>query len=205
MPADPVFTDPWDQRFASPHYLYGQAPNAFLADMARHLPTGAQVLLPGDGEGRNAAHLAGLGHQVLSVDRSVVGLQKARQLAESRGHAIQTAHADLAHWTWPRQRFDAVFSIFLHLPSALRAPIHAQMVEAMKPGGLLVLEAFRPEQIPLSSGGPKDVDLLYTVADLRTDFAVLRDLRVEAVEATLDEGPLHQGQAALVRVVGRKQ
>jgi len=204
MPTDPVFTDPWDQRFASPHYLYGQAPNAFLADMARHLPADAQVFLPGDGEGRNAAHLAGLGHQVLSVDRSMVGLQKARKLAESLGHTIQTEQADLTLWNWPQQRFDAIFSIFLHLPSAQRGHVHARMVDALKPGGLLVLEAFRTEQITLSSGGPKDADLLYTVADLRADFAALRDVQVEAVEALLDEGPLHQGQAALVRVVGRK-
>lgn len=197
-------TDPWDQRFAGPDYVYGQAPNALVAEMARHLPTNAQVLLPGDGEGRNAVHLAAAGHHVLSVDRSAVGLEKARRLAAMRKLSIRTEQADLATWAWPRQSFDAVFAIFLHLPSAIRARVHAGMVDCLKPGGLLVLEAFRPEQLALSSGGPKDMDLLYSAAALRDDFSGLRRVLVQEVETVLDEGPLHQGRAALVRVVARK-
>lgn len=197
-------TDLWDQRYAGPDYVYGQAPNALVAEMTRHLPANAWVLLPGDGEGRNAVHLAAAGHRVLSVDRSAVGLQKARQLAAAHTLSIHTEQADLATWAWPRQRFDAVFAIFLHLPSAIRTKVHSGMVDSLKPGGLLVLEAFRPEQLPRTSGGPKDLDLLYSAADLRDDFSNLLDLRVEEVEAVLDEGPLHQGHAALVRVVGRK-
>lgn len=194
----------WDQRFAEPGFKYGRQPNAFLAAEAAGLAPGGRILLPGDGEGRNSVWLAQQGHRVLAVDSSAVGLAKARDWAAQAGVADRWAgeQADLADWT-PPGGFDAAVLVFLHLPSALRRAVHRQVAQALRPGGVLLLEAFRPEQLARASGGPKDADLLCTLADLRADFdGLLDETRGEAVEIELDEGPGHQGPACTVRYRG---
>lgn len=200
----------WDERFAGPIYKYGTEPNAFLREQAHRFAAAAQVLVPGDGEGRNGVWLAQQGHPVLSVDYSEVGLTKARDLAAQRGsdtaRRLTTQCADLADWTPPPATFDAVVLVFCHLPGALRQLAHPRLAQALKPGGWLILEAFHPEQLNCSSGGPKDADMLYTLADLRSDFAGLLDetLGWEG-ETMLDEGPGHQGLGRVTRYLGRRR
>lgn len=194
----------WNARFAAEHYVYGDKPNAHLTAQADRLKAGGRVLVPGDGEGRNGVWLAGRGLEVLSVDASAVGLDKARKLAAARGLSVATEVADLATWQWPVAQFDAVVSVFLHLPPAVRRPVHGAMAAALKPGGIVVLEAFSPAQLAFASGGPKDPSLLYRAEDLRQDFAGLRLLQLEETETVLDEGPFHQGRAAVVRMVAVK-
>jgi SAM-dependent methyltransferase len=195
----------WDQRFAEPGYKYGTQPNAFLAEQAAAWPPGWRVLVPGDGEGRNGVWLAQHGKQVLSVDASAVGLGKARTLAHAQDVSIDTLEADLADWQPEPTSVDAVVLVFVHLPSSLRSSVHRRLAAALRPGGVLLLEAFHPEQLNFSSGGPKDVDMLVTLAALREDFAPLLDetLGWEG-EAVLDEGPGHQGAARLTRYLGRR-
>ena len=135
----------WDQQFSVEGFKYGTRPNEFLRAQAPRLQPGARVLLPGDGEGRNSVWLAGLGHRVLAVDLSEVGLRKARTLAEARGVRIETEQADLADWE-PRQGdFDAAVLTYLHLPPALRTSVHQRLAGALRPGGLLILDAVRPD------------------------------------------------------------
>jgi SAM-dependent methyltransferase len=191
----------WDSRFSAEHYIYGREPNAHLVAEAGRLSSGARVLVPGDGEGRNGVWLAHQGMEVLSVDGSAVGLGKARALAQANGVSITTEHADLLTWVWPKARFDAVVSIFLHFPPAERRQVHADMAAALRPGGVLILEAFRPEQLNFCSGGPKDPTMLYRAEDLRSDFAALEIEMIEDAEVSLDEGTLHRGRGAVVRMV----
>lgn len=197
-------SDFWDAKFAVEHYQYGQNANAFLVAQAARLPTAGHALVPGDGEGRNGVWLARQGLEVVSVDGSAVGLAKARALAEAQGVGLTTIQADLGAWDWPVGQFDVVASIFLHLPVPVRAAAHAGMAAALKPGGLLILEAFRPAQLGRGSGGPRDVDLLYSASQLAEDFTGLAILSLEETEAELDEGPLHQGLGAVVRLVACK-
>lgn len=194
----------WDERFSGSEFIYGTQPNAFLVEQAHRLEPGAQVLVPGDGEGRNGVWLAGQGMEVLSVDGSQVGLDKAKRLAAERGVTIATEVADLTTWSWPTGRFDAVVSLFLHLRPSERALVHARMIEALRPGGLVILEAFRPEQLAYASGGPRDPAMLYTAEQLKADFGGAEILHLEGVLATLDEGEFHQGPGATVRLVARK-
>lgn len=199
----------WDERFAEPGFKYGTEPNAFLREQAAALPAGARVLVPGDGEGRNGVWLATQGHRVLAVDASSVGLAKAQALAAERGiapDAFQTELADLNDWAPTPAAFDAVVLVFCHLPAALRRLAHPRLAEALEPGGLLLLEAFHPRQLGRSSGGPKDVDMLYTLADLRADFAGRLDEQWGwEGEVPLDEGPGHQGAGEVTRYVGRRR
>lgn len=195
----------WDQAFDTPHFKYGTAPNAFVRGQAHRLPPAAHVLVPGDGEGRNGVWLAAQGHAVLSVDASAVGLRKARQLAAEQGVALQTELADLAAWQPAPGAFDGVVLTFVHLSSALRRTVHQRLARALRPGGWLILEAFTPEQLRYASGGPKDADMLYTLGDLRADFAGLHEHLAWAGEVLLDEGPGHQGPAQVVRYLAQAE
>lgn len=195
----------WDQRFSAPDYVYGTTPNAFVVEQAGRLTPGARVLVPADGEGRNGVWLAEQGMRVMSVDGSRVGLEKARRLAATRGVALITECADLTAWEWPEARFDAVVATFLHLPPEGRKAAHAGMVRALRPGGALILEAFRLEQLPLSSGGPKKVEMLYSRDILQADFAGLSIETLTDATVRLNEGTLHQGRGETVRLVARKR
>jgi cyclopropane fatty-acyl-phospholipid synthase-like methyltransferase len=194
----------WDTRYGEPGYAYGTEPNAFLVSKAHLLKSGMTALAVADGEGRNGVWLASQGLDVLSVDSSDVGLRKARELAASRGVAIRTVQADLGRWPWPHAAFDVVVSIFAHFAPELRARLHQAMLVALKPGGLLILEAFTPEQLNYASGGPRAPEMLYTAGMLRADFAGGEVLELTETHAELAEGRYHSGLAAVVRLVVRR-
>ncbi len=195
----------WDQRFAEPGFKYGTEPNAFVQQQAAQLAPGSRLLLPGDGEGRNGVWLAQQGHQVTSVDLSAVGLKKAAELAAVRGVTLITELVDLAHWAPEPGGYDAVLLIFTHLPPSIRRDAHRRLAQGLKPGGRLILEAFHPAQMQHTSGGPRDVAMLYTPDQLTDDFAglLLPELAWHG-EVTLSEGPGHQGLAVVSRWMGRK-
>lgn len=196
----------WDQRFAEPGFKYGTEPNAFVQQQAAPLLPGSRLLLPGDGEGRNGVWLAQQGHHVTSVDLSAVGMKKAAELAAQRGVALTTELVDLAHWAPEPGSFDAVLLIFTHLPPSIRRDAHRRLAQGLKPGGRLILEAFHPEQLQHSSGGPGDVAMLYTPDQLTDDFAgLLVASHAWHGNITLSEGPGHQGLAAVTRWMGLKQ
>lgn len=194
----------WDQNFSVAGYKYGTAPNAFLAEQAHRLQPGADVLVPGDGEGRNGVWLAQQGHRVTAMDGSLVGLQKAQQLAAERGVAMTTVHGDLADWAPAPASFDAVVLTYVHLPPSLRESAHRRLATGLRPGGLLVLEGFHPGQLRNASGGPKDPAMLFTPELLRADFGgLLEEVIAWQGEISLDEGPGHQGLAHVTRFIAR--
>ena len=196
----------WDEAFAAPGYKYGTEPNAFLREQAARFTPRSKVLVLGDGEGRNGVWLAGQGHSVLSVDSSAVGLRKARELAKSKGTTLRALQADLAEWAPAPASADVVVLTYVHLPEPLRHAVHRTLAKALKPGGWLLLEAFNPLQLQHHSGGPKDAALLYTLAQLRSDFAdLLTEDAAQSHECAveLDEGPGHHGTAQVVRWLGR--
>ena len=196
----------WDQNFSAPGYKYGTEPNAFLREQAFRLQPGGRVLLPGDGEGRNGVWLAVQGHRVTSVDLSLVGLNKARQLAAGKGVELAILQADLADWTPEPASFDALVLTYVHLPPAIRASAHARLAAGLRDGGWLILEAFHPEQLAHASGGPRDVAMLYDLATLRADLAAagLQEALAWEGQTMLDEGPGHQGLAHVTRYVAQK-
>ena len=194
----------WDQQFGSDEFKYGKQPNAFLVEQAGLLAPYSNILVPGDGEGRNGVWLARQGHQVLAVDASVVGLSKARKLAAECGVTIATEHADLQHWM-PSKSYDAVVLTYVHLLAECRQAIHQNLARALRPGGVLVLEAFSPDQLAKTSGGPKNPELLYSLELIRNDFSgMLQETYGIECEVNLDEGPGHHGPACVTRYIGQR-
>jgi 2-polyprenyl-3-methyl-5-hydroxy-6-metoxy-1,4-benzoquinol methylase len=197
-------TDFWNSRYAEPGYAYGTEPNGFLVSQRGYLKPGGKALAVADGEGRNGVWLAQQGLDVLSVDASEVGLRKAQQLAADRGVSIRTEQADLTTWQWPEQKFDIVVAIYVHFPPEVRARMHRYMFEALKPRGILILEAFTPAQLNYKSGGPPVAEMLYTADMLRIDFAGSEILFLEEAIAELTEGKYHRGPGAVIRLVLRR-
>ena len=195
----------WDQRFAEPGFKYGTEPNAFLRASAQRLAPASRVLVPGDGEGRNGVWLAEQGHAVTSVDNSSVGLQKAQTLAAEKGVTLTTALVDLADWVPLSASVDAVVLIYVHLPGSIRLRAHRALAQGLKPGGWLILEAFHPQQLQHVSGGPQDVDMLYTPEQMTAEFdGLLKPELAWQGETTLSEGPGHQGLAHVTRWLGQR-
>ncbi len=193
----------WDEKYSAQHYVYGKEPNAFLAAHAVELPPG-EVLCLAEGEGRNAVYLAGQGFNVTALDLSPVGLDKAQRLAAEKGVEIDTICADLAEFKLGSARWDAIVSIFGHLPPDVRRQVYANIPGALKPGGVLLLEAYTPEQMGRGTGGPRSVDLLVTAAMLRDELPGLEFLHLEEREREVVEGAGHTGLASVVQLIARK-
>jgi SAM-dependent methyltransferase len=195
----------WETRFASPGYLFGTAPNAFLASQAHRLVPGQRALAVADGEGRNGAWLARQGLDVTSVDFSPTAIAKARALAAGQGVTVEFVAADLAQWAWPDAAFDVVVAIFIQFATpAMRPRIFAGMKQALKPGGRLLMQGYRPEQLGYGTGGPKDVGHLYTRAMLTQAFADFTSVDIAEHDSVIDEGTGHAGMSALIDLVATR-
>lgn len=195
----------WDQRYAREDYLFGVAPNAFLARQAPRLKAGGRALAIADGEGRNGVWLAEQGLDVHAVDSSAVAQDKARLLAAERGVRLELELVDLATWAWPVAAYDVVVGIFIQfLPPEERAVMFEHIRAALKPGGLLLLEGYRPKQIEYGTGGPSQVDNLYTEELLRAAFADFTLVELASYDAEIAEGSAHRGMSALIDLVALK-
>ena len=212
--ADSAF---WDARYGEgdESYAYGKEPNDFLVSVIKKsvggrlwpgIPPGGTVLCIAEGEGRNAAFLASQGYRVTAVDYSSVGLRKARNLAKSRGMKIETICADLTEFEIGSERYDAVVSVFCHLPPELRRTVFAKCALALRVGGALILEAYNPRQVGRGTGGPHSTDLMMTELMLREDlggaiaFLVLREC-----DRDVQEGQYHNGLSSVVQMLGIKR
>jgi 2-polyprenyl-3-methyl-5-hydroxy-6-metoxy-1,4-benzoquinol methylase len=193
----------WDQRYSQPDYVYGTQPNDFLVSVASSIPRG-KLLSLGEGEGRNAVYLARQGHNVTAIDMSEVGLKKAQNLAQENGVQITTIPADLTGFQILPNSWEAIISIFCHVPSAIRIPLHQAVVNGLKPGGVFVLEAFTPRQIEMKTGGPASLDSLMSLESLRQELAGLHLIHAVELDRNVVEGKYHTGLAAVVQIVGVK-
>jgi len=195
----------WNERYASEEYHFGTEPNAFLLSQRNRLKPSMHCLAVADGEGRNGVWLAEQGLNVLSVDSSSVAVSKARALAQQRGVTMDVELADLAVWKWGVDRFDVVAAIFIQFaPPAQREQMFGHIKQCLKPGGLLLLQGYTPRQLEYRTGGPSQIDNLYTEAMLRTAFADMDILHLQEHDDIIYEGAGHSGMSALIDVVARK-
>lgn len=194
----------WDARFDKTGFHFGTDPAAFLVTQAGHIPPASSVLCVGDGEGRNSAYLAGLGHDVTAFDFSPIALDKARGRAAELELQIEYHHASVDEWDWT-QPFDAVVAIFVQFAAPeMRARMFDGFRQAIRPGGVLLLHGYAPRQLGYGTGGPPDARNMYTPDLLRDAFAGWEIRHLADYDAEIDEGTGHKGRSALVDLVARK-
>ncbi len=193
--------DMWNARYSEPEYAYGTEPNAFFREILSTLRPG-RILLPAEGEGRNAVFAASIGWDVHAFDFSEEGRKKALALSAERNAPIRYDIADFEEIDLPDRYFDAAGLFFVHLPPAPRKLAHAACSSALREGGMLILEAFSKQQLDLGTGGPKDERLLYSLEDLKDDFPTIEFEVFERRTVDLGEGRFHRGEADVVRLAG---
>lgn len=195
--------DFWNEKFTNAEYAYGTEPNEFLAASVAKLKPGAALSLA-EGEGRNAVWLAQQGFTVSSIEQSEKGVAKTLRLALQRGVIVMAERGELETFHIQPNSWDLIVSIYAHTPQELRRKLHRQVVAGLKPGGVFVLEAYTPAQIPNNTGGPKDASLMPTAELLRSELNGLVFDHIAEVERDVVEGSLHTGTAHVVQVVAHR-
>ncbi len=194
----------WEERYGSEEYIYGTEPNTFFRSFIDSGKPG-RILLPAEGEGRNAVYAAHRGWAVTAFDYSANARLKALQLAGESGVKVDYTLAGIRDFGFPPATFDAVGLFFVHLPPPDRQYLHEQVVHSLQAGGRLVMEAFAKEQLPLTSGGPKREDMLFSTDLLEADFAALHFIQLTRETVHLQEGRHHAGEAVVVRLIAEKR
>jgi SAM-dependent methyltransferase len=195
----------WETRYRVPEYIFGEEPNYFLASCKSLLPKWGCALAVADGEARNGVWLAEQGLEVVSIDFSPAAQQKAAVLAKKRGVRITLQNADVHTWPYPEAAFDVVCEIFTQFSSpAQRAQKWNGMERALKPGGLLILQGYTPKQLEYGTGGPKELENLYTYKLLQMNFGDFENLKIIEEELELREGTSHGGMSAVIGLTGTK-
>jgi SAM-dependent methyltransferase len=193
----------WDERYSSETYVYGKEPNDFFATQLKMAKPG-NILLPGEGEGRNAVYAALKGWSVDAFDQSKAGRQKAISLAKERGVHISYEVCQTEDFLFKPDYYDFAALIYFHVDGPTRENLHLQIYNSLKPGGTLILEAFHKEQLNYNTGGPKSSEMLFDEALLFSDFASLKTVLLEKQIIILNEGSSHQGEASVIRFAGIK-
>jgi SAM-dependent methyltransferase len=193
--------DRWNERYSTDEFIYGKEPNNFFKEELKKLSPG-KVLMFGEGEGRNAVYAASLGWSVDAIDQSEAGKAKATQLSSERKVKINYYVEDLSSYIPKQNHYDAAVFIFLHIEEKLRSLVFKNAIDSLRPGGKIILEAFEKDQLKYDSGGPKDEELLYSLEDIAEKFIDLEFEKFSKENIYLDEGPLHKGEAEVIRFVG---
>lgn len=195
----------WETRYAAPGYTFGKEPNYFLAACRPLLPKSGRALAVADGEGRNGVWLAEQGLDVTAIDFSPAAQGKARALAAERKVNVDFVQTDVHAWAYPQSAFDVVVEIFAQFSTpAERAVKWAAMRRALKSGGLLIIQGYTPKQLDYGTGGPKQIENLYTRTLLEQAFGDFRDLKFTEEEREMHEGAAHSGMSAVIGLTARK-
>ena len=204
-----IWTDRWNERYSNEAYAYGQDPNDFLKQELKKISP-AKILFPAEGEGRNALFAASLGWEVSAFDIAQEGKNKAMKLAQERGLKIDYQVGDLSELNYEPAQFDAIALIYAHFPAAIKSDLNIALSKLLKPGGVIVFEAFSKSHIEYNSknekvGGPKELDMLFSIDEIQNDFSNYEVILLDEKEIELQEGLFHNGTGSVIRFVGRKK
>jgi 2-polyprenyl-3-methyl-5-hydroxy-6-metoxy-1,4-benzoquinol methylase len=203
------WTNRWNERFGSKEFAYGEEPNNYLKEQLLKLPSG-NILFPAEGEGRNAVFAARLGWTVSAFDISVEGKKKALKLAESNGVNIDYELGELETLHYKPGQFDVIALIYAHFPAEIKSLYHKSLDKYLRTGGLIIFEAFSKQHIEYikkneAVGGPKDIDMLFSVEEIKSDFLNYEIIELSEKEIELKEGLFHNGTGSVIRFLGRKK
>ncbi|UII29900.1 class I SAM-dependent methyltransferase [Fulvivirga ulvae] len=198
----------WDDRFSTKDYAYGKQPNNYLKEQLQQLEVG-KILFAAEGEGRNAICAASLGWEVSAFDISLEGKNKALQLANEYGVSLDYQIGQLPELGYKDEQFDVIALIYAHFPAHIKSDYHKLLDKYLVTGGTVIFEAFSKSHLEYrlkneKAGGPRDIESLFSVEELRSDFADYEIIAMEEKEVTLSEGLYHNGKSSVIRFVGRK-
>ena len=197
--------DFWNRRYEADGFLFGREPNAFVKSQAHLFEAGLDVLSIADGEGRNGVFVARQGAKVTSVDFSEAALEKAQLLADEHGVEVAFEQRDVYSWDDVTTEYDVVLAIFIQFaPPEKRAKLFEDIKRLVKPGGLVVLQGYRPEQVEYKTGGPPNAENMYTSELLSDAFSDFEMLHLEEHDSVVDEGEGHSGISALIDMIARR-
>lgn len=201
-------TPNWDDRYSNKAFAYGTAPNAYFKEQLQKLNPG-NLLMPADGEGRNGVYAATCGWRVVCTDLSIEGKKKALDLAESNRVTIEYMVGDLDAMTFEKDSFDCIGLIYAHFSADAKSNLHKKLISCLKPGGMILFEAFSKNHLQLRQvnpkvGGPNDIDMLFSTSEIENDFSDLEILLLEETEIELKEGLFHNGKGSVIRFIGKK-
>lgn len=204
-----LWIERWNDRYSAEAFAYGELPNNYLQAQLAQLPAG-KILFPAEGEGRNAVFAATQGWDVSAFDISEAGRRKAMRLAATHGVTIAYDVAELQALPYVGEQFDAVALIYAHFPAAIKSAYHRQISAWVRKGGYVIFEAFSKNHLAYNAqneavGGPKEIDMLFSVAEIEADFAEYEILELAEQEIELHEGLYHNGIGSVIRFLGRKK
>ncbi|SDG44231.1 Methyltransferase domain-containing protein [Pedobacter terrae] len=204
-----AWVDRWNDRYGTDEFAYGEQPNNYLKEQLMQLETGT-ILFPAEGEGRNAVFAAKLGWKVSAFDISIEGKNKALQLAENNNVSIDYQVGELQELDYKAEQFDAIALIYAHFPSAIKSIYHKILSNYLRRGGLLIFEAFSKQHLDYLAkdekvGGPKEIDMLFSIDEIRADFENFEIIVLEEKEIELNEGLFHNGQGSVIRFIGKRK
>jgi SAM-dependent methyltransferase len=199
----------WDERYNSEEFAYGENPNDFLTETLPQFKPG-KALFAAEGEGRNAVFAAGLGWDVSAFDLSEFGKMKAEKLAKKNQVSIDYTVGDIQTLAYKANSYDALVMIYAHFPASIKSSCHQQLITYLKPGGIIIFEAFSKNHLKHNSanpkvGGPKDIDQLYSIEEIKKDFQGFEIIELIETEVELSEGSFHVGLGSVIRFIGRKE
>jgi len=203
------WTKRWDDRYSSEEFAYGEEPNNYLKEQLEKLSPGT-VLFPAEGEGRNAVFAAKLGWKVSAFDISEEGKNKAIKLAETNNVSIDYQVGELETLNFQPRQFDAIALIYAHFPAAIKSEIHKQLDQLLREDGIIIFEAFSKKHLEYLAinekvGGPKDIESLFSIEEIKADFPNYEIIELEEKEIELNEGLFHNGTGSVIRFIGRKK
>jgi SAM-dependent methyltransferase len=204
-----TWKDKWDKRYSESEFAYGELPNNYLKEQLEKLTTG-KILFPAEGEGRNAVFAAKLGWTVYAFDISIEGQKKARQLADNNNVTLDYQLGELQTLNYEDEEFDAIALIYAHFPANIKSQIHRKLDKYLRKGGIIILEAFSKSHIDYLArnekvGGPKDIESLFSIDEIKSDFNNYDILELKEIEINLNEGMYHNGQGSVIRFLGQKR
>ncbi|KQB39651.1 class I SAM-dependent methyltransferase [Flavobacterium aquidurense] len=204
-----TWTDRWNDRYSSEEFAYGEEPNNYLKEQLEKLKTGS-ILFPAEGEGRNAVFAAKLGWKVSAFDISAEGKNKALKLAQTNNVEIDYQVGELETLNYHAEQFDAIVLIYAHFPAAIKSSIHKTLETYLRKNGIIIFEAFSKKHLEYLAindkvGGPKDIESLFSIEELQSDFPDYEIIQLEEKEIELNEGLFHNGKGSVIRFVGKKK
>ncbi|WP_025142551.1 class I SAM-dependent methyltransferase [Pedobacter jeongneungensis] len=204
-----AWVERWNDRYSTEEFAYGEQPNNYLKEQLEKLNPG-KILFPAEGEGRNAVFAAKLGWEVSAFDISLEGKNKAFHLAENNHVSIDYQVGELETLNYQPEQFDAIALIYAHFPAAIKSSFHKMLSSYLRKGGIVIFEAFSKNHLDYLArnekvGGPKEIDMLFSVEEIKSDFPDFEIIILEEKEIELNEGLFHNGQGSVIRFVGQKK